>query len=93
MRLHQTYDDLQALLPEAAIEEVGDRRELVIYTGWSRGKDDVLVAMAEPDDASPITDDERDTITSWIVGIDRHTFVPTPATLMSLAEVLRKVIA
>lgn len=30
-----TYDELAALLPDAAIEEVGDRRELVIYTGLS----------------------------------------------------------
>lgn len=27
--------DLEALFPDAAIEEVGDRREVVIYTGLS----------------------------------------------------------
>ena len=30
-----TYAELEALLPSAAIEEVGKRRELVIYTGLS----------------------------------------------------------
>jgi len=30
-----TYDDLQDMLPFAAIELVGDREELVIYTGLS----------------------------------------------------------
>ena len=28
-------DDLKAMHPDAAIEEVGDRREIVIYTGLS----------------------------------------------------------
>ena len=30
-----TYAELQDLLPDAAIEEVGERSELVIYTGLS----------------------------------------------------------
>jgi hypothetical protein len=30
-----TLRQLQRLLPDAAIEEVGERRELVIYTGLS----------------------------------------------------------
>lgn len=32
-----TLRQLQARFPDAAIEEVGDRRELVIYTGLSTG--------------------------------------------------------
>jgi hypothetical protein len=32
-----TLRQLERLLPDAAIEEVGDRRELVIYTGLSTG--------------------------------------------------------
>lgn len=31
----ETLTDLSAAFPNAHIEEVGDRRELVIYTGWS----------------------------------------------------------
>lgn len=43
-----TLDDLQSLLPNAAIEEVGQRRELVIYTGWSTHTDgETLVPMIE----------------------------------------------
>lgn len=30
-----TLGELAAALPNAHIEEVGERRELVIYTGWS----------------------------------------------------------
>lgn len=43
-----TIDDLQALLPDAHIERVGDREELVIYTGWSTADDAVtLVPMSQ----------------------------------------------
>lgn len=41
----RTLAELQALLPDSAIEEVGDREELVIYTGWSRDENDYLVPM------------------------------------------------
>lgn len=39
--------DLEALFPDAAIEEVGDRREVVIYTGLSVTPDGRLVQMPE----------------------------------------------
>lgn len=54
-----TLAELQALIPGAAIEEVGDRRELVIYTGlaaevydpatdtWTVPLDGQLVPYAE----------------------------------------------
>lgn len=35
MSPRKTYRGLVGLFPDAAIEEVGDRRELVIYTGLS----------------------------------------------------------
>jgi hypothetical protein len=35
MATPKTLRGLQGLLPNAAIEEVGERRELVIYTGLS----------------------------------------------------------
>ena len=37
MAAPKTIRGLMSLLPDAHIEEVGDRRELVIYTGWSIG--------------------------------------------------------
>lgn len=54
-----TYEELVSILPDAHIEEVGDRRELVIYTGWSTATydddtgewtitpNDLLVSMPE----------------------------------------------
>lgn len=30
----RNVDELEVLLPDAAFEAVGDRQELVIYTGW-----------------------------------------------------------
>lgn len=45
-----TLEQLQALLPDAHIEEVGDRRELVIYTGLSEGTDGYLVPMVDTDE-------------------------------------------
>lgn len=42
-------DDLQARFPDAAIEEVGKRREVVIYTGLTVGDNDQLVAMVNDD--------------------------------------------
>lgn len=48
-----TIDDLQAVLPDAAIEVVErhGRAELVVYTGWSLHKDGkTLVPMVDPTD-------------------------------------------
>ncbi len=39
-RRRVTMAKLEAMHPGAAIEEVGDRREIVIYTGLSAGKYD-----------------------------------------------------
>lgn len=45
----RTVKQLQEMLPEAAIEEVGERQELVIYTGWSVGSRGRLKRMVDPD--------------------------------------------
>lgn len=48
MRAPKTLKGLQGLLPDAAIEEVGDREELVIYTGLSVAEDGrTLVPMGD----------------------------------------------
>ena len=46
-----TLERLQKLLPDAAIEEVGDRRELVIYTGLSSA---VYYPATDTWDESPV---------------------------------------
>lgn len=51
MRQPRTLRGLESLLPNAAIDEVGERRELVIYTGLS-------VATYDPD-ADEWTDTPR----------------------------------
>lgn len=45
-----TIDDLHALLPDAHMEPVGARQEVVIYTGWSVTEDGVLVPMPKDKD-------------------------------------------
>ena len=39
------FDDLDALLPQATLDFVGDRREIVIYTGWTVADDGTLLPM------------------------------------------------
>lgn len=34
----RSLEELEVLLPDAAVEEVAARRELVIYTGWHAGR-------------------------------------------------------
>lgn len=43
-----TVDDLEQLLPDAAVEVVGDRRELVIYTGLTDATYDPTVDVWTP---------------------------------------------
>lgn len=43
----RTAAELHALLPEAHIESVGEREELVIYTGLTECNDGSLVPMNE----------------------------------------------
>lgn len=46
-----TLGDLEALIPDAHVEPVGDRRELVIYTGWKLDDEDeqTLVPLHDED--------------------------------------------
>lgn len=42
------WDDISALLPDAHMELVGDRREVVIYTGWTVADDEThIVPMGD----------------------------------------------
>ncbi len=44
----KTFDALQALLPDAHIEEAPDG-ELVIWTGWATEEDGTLVSIEDDD--------------------------------------------
>jgi len=43
----KTWDDLSEMLPDAALELVGERQEVVIYTGWTVDEHDNLVPMED----------------------------------------------
>lgn len=71
MRKPRTFDDLVRLLPEAAIETVGDREELVIYTGWSVAADgETLEPMHDDDEGeSPRANRPMRRRPAWLVGL------------------------
>lgn len=51
VRAHRpTFKRLERTLPGAAMELVGEREEVVVYTGWTITIDGRLVAMSEFDD-------------------------------------------
>ncbi len=39
-----------------------------------------------------LTDDERETVQNWVIGIDRRLWNPTPATKRHLADILRRLL-